>query len=93
MSCEECNTAHELRGPELGKHCYVRIGLGNVELVGCEEHLRDAIAFIRIGQGTLTSNISQLLCVWKNTLDQLRRPGERTVGDNPVGDSATDNPS
>lgn len=40
MSCEKCNISQELRGPELGKHVYLRVGTGNVELVGCEEHIK-----------------------------------------------------
>jgi hypothetical protein len=53
MSCDACNTAQELRGPELGKHVYVRVGNGNVELVGCETHVKDVIAYVRMGQGII----------------------------------------
>lgn len=47
MSCERCNTAQELRGPELGKHYYVRVDNGNVELVGCDEHVKEVVEMIR----------------------------------------------
>lgn len=53
MSCEACNIMQEIRSPELGKHWYVRVGNGNVEIVGCEEHVKDIIAYVRMGQGVI----------------------------------------
>ena len=50
MSCERCNDAQALRGPELGRHVYVRVGNANVELVGCQEHVGYAAALIKVAQ-------------------------------------------
>lgn len=54
MSCERCETAQELRGPQIGlKQVLIRIESANIELVGCEQHVKDAVAVIRIGSAHL----------------------------------------
>lgn len=51
MSCEECEAIQTIWHQR--KAVYVRIDDANVELVGCDKHVKDAIAVIRIGTAHL----------------------------------------
>jgi hypothetical protein len=47
MSCDKCEQIQED-----GKlKAYIRIGNANVEIVGCQDHLRDLIDLVRLGRG------------------------------------------
>ena len=49
MSCERCELEQELRGPEQGlTQVFVRAGTGNVELVGCREHVAELVSKLRL---------------------------------------------
>jgi hypothetical protein len=41
MSCEDCEKSQE--GISLESLCYVRIGNGNVVVVGCRKHLKELL--------------------------------------------------
>lgn len=48
MACEACEFAQQhICDDEEAKRFYVRVGDGNVELVGCETHVRKAVLAIR----------------------------------------------
>ena len=49
MSCDPCDFETEaIQG--LTKIAYVRIGNGNVAIIGCEDHLRQLIEKLRAAQ-------------------------------------------
>lgn len=59
MTCRDCEAAQKARDKglpadeaegEAAGHFYVRVGAGNVELVGCRQHVADAIRLIRRAQ-------------------------------------------
>jgi hypothetical protein len=48
ISCDKCETRQELSiVPFTDNEVFVRIGNGNVELVGCEEHVRMLLEKLR----------------------------------------------
>jgi len=47
MSCEECNDEQERNEEIAGMHTYVRVGNGNVLIMGCKNHLTELINKLR----------------------------------------------
>jgi hypothetical protein len=48
MSCNECETQQELRGPTIRLlQIFVRVGNGNVEIVACDKHAKELIERLR----------------------------------------------
>ncbi len=44
MSCNDCETIqyNYSKGAPIG-HCYVRVGNGNVQIIGCDKHCKELL--------------------------------------------------